>query len=58
MSEIRNGSAAATAVSDGLERDLWLVPIDQRTSFKHSSRFVRLAGPQVYGCCLSSRVRI
>ena len=26
VSEIRNGSVAATKVSDGLERDLWLVP--------------------------------
>ena len=30
VSEIRNGSVAATAVSDGLERDLWLVPIEDR----------------------------
>ena len=30
MSEIRNESVAATAVSDGLERDLWLVPIEDR----------------------------
>ena len=30
VSEIRNGSVAATAVSDGLERDLWLIPIEDR----------------------------
>jgi len=30
VSEIRNGSVAATAVSDGIERDLWLVPIKDR----------------------------
>jgi hypothetical protein len=30
VSEIRNGSVAATAVSDGVERDLWLVPIEDR----------------------------
>jgi len=30
VSEIRNGSVAATAVSDRLERDLWLIPIEDR----------------------------
>ena len=30
VSEIRNGSVAATAVSDGMERDLWLIPIEDR----------------------------
>ena len=30
VSEIRNGSVAATAVADGLERDLWLIPIEFR----------------------------
>jgi len=30
VSEIRSGSVAATAVSDGLERDLWLFPIEGR----------------------------
>jgi len=30
VSEIRNGSVAATAVADGLERDLWLIPTEDR----------------------------
>jgi len=30
VSEIRNGSVAATAVTEGLERDLWLIPIEDR----------------------------
>jgi len=30
LSEIRNGSVAATAVTEGLERDLWLIPIEDR----------------------------
>jgi len=30
VSEIRNGSVAATKVSDGLEHDLWLIPIEDR----------------------------
>jgi len=30
VSEKRSGSVAATAVSDGLERDLWLIPIEDR----------------------------
>ena len=30
MSEIRNGSESATAVADGVERDLWLIPIEDR----------------------------
>ena len=35
VSEIRNGGVAAAKVSDGLERDLWLIPIeDRRKLFK------------------------
>ena len=30
VSEIRNGSVAATAVSDGVEGGLWLIPIEDR----------------------------
>jgi len=30
VAEIRNGSLAATAVSDGVEGDLWLIPIEDR----------------------------
>jgi len=30
VSELRNGSVAATAVADGLESDLWLIPIEDR----------------------------
>ena len=30
VSEIRNGSVAATKVSDGFEHDLWLIPIEDR----------------------------
>jgi len=30
VSEIRNGSVAATAVADGLESELWLIPIEDR----------------------------
>ncbi len=32
VSEIRSGSVAAAAVSDGVELDLWLVPIEDRRS--------------------------